>query len=100
MKTIPQAVVNWTKVLSNCSPTVRKTILETRALHEDLRRQLAEAKESVPKLDFAAYRAALPKSLGKLVDDAEKEVKGFKVPEIDTKVSLSELKQEQELKVR
>lgn len=94
-----QAAVNWTKVLSKCSPTVRKTILETRAHHEDLRRQIAELKETTPKLDFAAYRQVLPKELGKIVNEAEAQLKAFKPTKQSVAASLKELEQERELKV-
>lgn len=94
-----QASVNWTKVLSKCSPNVRKTILETRSQHEDLRRQISELKETTPKLDFAAYRQVLPKELGKIVNEAEGQLKAFKPTKVDVTASLKELEQERELKV-
>lgn len=94
-----QAALNWTKILSKCSPTVRKTILDTRSLHEDLSRQIHEIKQSLPKLDFGAYRQTLPKEMGKIVDQAEKEFKNYKVNKVDVNPSLKELDEERDLKV-
>lgn len=93
------AALNWTKILSKCSPSVRKTILETRSHHEDLRRQISELHSTLPKLDFAAYRQVLPKEMGKVVDEAEKQFKAFKTEKVDVSGQLKELEQERELKV-
>ena len=94
------ASLNWTKILSKCSPNVRKIILETRSQHEDLRRQISELHSTLPKLDFVAYRQNLSKQLGTAVDDAEKQIKEFKVEKIDVSGQLKELEQERELKVK
>lgn len=99
MSSAAKQAVNWTKVLAKCSPSVRKTILETRAHHEDLRRQIAELKESIPKLDFAAYRQVLPKEMGKIVAEAEGQFKAFKPAKQNVAAALTELEQERELKV-
>lgn len=93
------AALNWTKILSKCSPSVRKTIIETRSHHEDLRRQISELHSTLPKLDFSAYRQVLPKEMGKVVDEAEKQFKSFKVQKIDVTSQLKELERERELKV-
>lgn len=91
--------VNWTKVLSKCSGGVRKTILETRALHEELRRQIVEAQQTTPKLDFAVYRARLPKSMAAMVADAEGQLKAFRPPTVDVSPALEQLDKEQQVKV-
>ena len=91
--------LNWTKILSKCSPTVRKTVLDVRSQHEDLSRQIHELKQSLPKLEFAAYRQILPKEMGKIVDQAEKEFKNFKVQKVDVTSALKELDEERDLKV-
>ena len=93
------APLNWTKVLAKCSPSVRKTILETRGHHEDLRRQIAELRQTLPKLDFEAYRRSLPAHLGKVVDESESQFKAFKPKKIDSSKALSALDQERDLKV-
>lgn len=90
---------NWTKVLAKCSPSVRKTILETRGHHEDLRRQIAELRQTLPKLDFDAYRRVLPTNLRKAVDEAEAQWRAFKPKKIDSSKALSALDQERDLKV-
>lgn len=95
-----QVALNWTKILSKCSPTVRKTILETRSHHEDLRRQIQEQKQSIPKLDFGLYRQSLPKELWKIVDEAENQFKAYKIPKIDVNSSIKELEAERELKTK
>lgn len=95
-----QVALNWTKILSNCTPSVRKTILETRAHHEDLRRQISELKHSMPKLDFAAYKAELPKEMGKIVDEAEGQIKNYKPKQVDVSASLKALEEERQLKVK
>ena len=99
-KQVASNTLNWTKVLSKCSPNVRKTILETRAHHEDLRRQISEIKQSMPKLDFGVYRQTLPKGMAKIVDDAESQLKAYKPPKIDVNSSIKELEQERDLKIQ
>lgn len=94
-----QAALNWTKILSNCTPSVRKTILETRSHHEDLRRQISELKNSIPKLDFAAYRAELPKEMGKMVEEAEGQIKSYKPKMVDVSASIKALEEERQIKV-
>lgn len=94
------SALNWTKVLSKCSPSVRKVILETRSHHEDLSRQIIELKSSLPKLDFSAYRQILPKEMIKIVDDAEKEFKSFKPEKFDVTEQLKDLEKERDLKVK
>ncbi len=79
---------------------MRKTILESRAHHEDLRRQISELKHYMPKLDFAAYKAELPKEMGKVVDDAEGQIKNYKPKQVDVSVSLKALEEERQIKVK
>lgn len=95
-----QVTLNWTKILSNCTPTVRKTILETRAHHEDLRRQISELKHCMPKLDFTVYRAELPKDMTKMVDEAEAQIKNYKRKKVDVTSALKALEEERQLKVK
>ena len=47
------------------------------AHHEDLRRQISEIKQSMPKLDFGVYRQTLPKEMAKIVDEAETQFKSL-----------------------
>lgn len=94
-----QVALNWTKILSNCTPSVRKTILETRAHHEDLRRQISELKHSMPKLDFVSYKADLPKEMGKVVDEAEAQIKNYKPKQVDVSASIKALEEERQIKV-
>lgn len=86
--------------MAKCSPTVRKTILDTRSLHEDLRRQILEAKQSVPKLDFSYYKKELPKGMGGMIMAAEEEVNSYKGIDVDVKAALLELDTERDLKVQ
>ena len=95
-----QVALNWTKILSNCTPSVRKTILETRAHHEDLRRQISELKQSMPKLDFSGYKAELPKEMRAMVEEAEKEIKNYKVKQVDVSAALKALEEERQIKVK
>lgn len=99
-KQVASNTLNWTKVLLKCSPNVRKTILETRAHHEDLRRQISEIKQSMPKLDFGVYRQTLPKEMAKIVDESENQFKSYKPPKIDVNSSIKELEQERDLKIK
>ena len=99
-KQVVSNTLNWTKILSKCSPNVRKTLLETRAYHEDLRRQISEIKQGMPKVDFGVYRQTLPKLMSKIVDEAESQFKAYKPPKIDVKSSINELEQERDLKIR
>jgi hypothetical protein len=95
------AAVNWTKVLSRSSPTVRKALLDARATHEDLRRQITETRASIPQLDFSVYRAQLPeKTHGKLVAELEAQVKTFKpAKSFDLEAALKQLDNERQAKV-
>lgn len=94
-----QVALNWTKILSNCTPSVRKIILETRSHHEDLRRQISELKHSMPKLDFAAYRAELPKEMGKMIEEAEGQIKNYKPKMVDVSAFIKALEEERHIKV-
>ena len=94
-----QVALNWTKILSNCTPSVRKTILETRSHHEDLRRQIFELKHSMPKLDFAAYKAELPKEMAKMVEEAETQINNYKPKIVDVSASIKALEEERQIKV-
>lgn len=96
----PSVSLNWSKILSKCSPTVRKTILETRSHHEDLRRQISELRHTLPRLDFPAYRESLPKEMKGLIDTAEKEFKAFKPVKDNCQASIKALEEERDLKVK
>lgn len=95
-----QVALNWTKILSNCTPSVRKTILETRSHHEDLRRQITELKHSMPKMDFTAYKAELPKEMKKMVEEAEGQIKNYKAKQFDVSASIKALEEERQIKVK
>jgi len=94
-----KALVDWTKILGRCTPKVRKTILETRSHHEELRRQIGELKATIPKLDWTYYQAKLPKSMEGFVREMEASVSDFKPQKINTEPLLDEWKSEREGKL-
>lgn len=91
--------VNWSQVLKRCRPEVHKKILETRSRHEELRRLIAETKASMPAIDFAKYKAALPVSAHSFVQEQEKLMTGFQIKKIDVNSSLHSLEAERASKV-
>ena len=89
--------VNWTKVLSKCSPSVRKTLIHARATNEELRRQVLEQAAVTPKLDFSVYRNG--GVAAGVVAEAEGKVKGFSVAKRDVSAELKALDAERDQKV-
>ncbi|PJF16573.1 hypothetical protein PSACC_03574 [Paramicrosporidium saccamoebae] len=93
--------VDWTRVLSRCNPQVRKGVMDLRAHHEDLRRQIADAKSSVPKLDFDYYKSKLPsKEYGTMLSEMEGKVKGFQPTKTDYSDKLKVLENEKQTQLQ
>jgi len=86
--------INWSQVLKRCRPEVHKKIMEARSRHEELKRLIAEAKETMPKIDFAQYRQALPVMAHSLVDELEASTKNFKITKVETNSQLEVLETE------
>lgn len=95
------AGVDWKKVLSKCSPSVRKGIVDIRARHEDLRRLIGEGREGEARLDFAHYRKRL---LGtaheKMVEESEAAVQAYQPARLDVSEQLRSWAEQRERKVR
>lgn len=91
--------INWSAILQRCTPTSRQKILDLRARHEDLSRQLTELRASVPHIDWAWYRSILSgKDIG-VVDGLEGRVKAFKPSIQDIQPALMLIEKEKEEKV-
>lgn len=96
---IMASAVNWSQVLKRCRPDIHKKIIDTRGRHEELRRMIGEAAAAMPKIDFSKYRAALPASSHKFVDEMEGMMNGFQVNKIDTAPLIQALDAEKSAKV-
>lgn len=94
------ATLDWTKVLTKCTPPVRKGVMELRANHEDLRRLISEAQASMPKLNFDYYRSKLSTTeYSKILNDTEESIKMFQPTKVDVVQKLKELESQREAKV-
>jgi len=92
--------VDWTRVLERCTPPARKSILDLRSQHEELRRQILEASQNVPKLDIEQYRRKLPAAeYGGMLSELEARLKNYQPPKIDVAQKLRELEAEKQAKV-
>lgn len=63
--------VNWAAVLNRCTPAVRKSVMDVRSRHEELRRLIQEARSTRLTPSFDRYRQSLPSSLHGLVSQYE-----------------------------
>jgi hypothetical protein len=90
--------IDWSRVLTKCSPSVRKGILDLRSKHEDLKRLIGEAQESSPKINFEHFKRELGTESGN-IDEIEQKFNSFKPKAIDLKSQLSQLEAEKQEKV-
>ncbi len=91
--------VNWAQVLKKCRPEIHKKIIDTRGKYEELRRLIVEARNAIPKINFEAYRNALPVASRSFVDQMEASVKSFMIKKTDTAPLLQSLDAEKATKV-
>ena len=54
----------------------------------------------MPKMDFTAYKAELPKEMKKMVDEAEGQIKNYKPKQFDVSASIKALEEERQIKVK
>lgn len=96
-----QSKVDWSAVLGRCAPEVRKTVMETRVRHEDLRRQIAELKASQPKIDWERYRSILGTSehFRTAFEQIERDAASFQAKPLNIEPMLQDLEVERRQKV-
>lgn len=71
--------IDWGFVLSNCNPSMKRTITETITRNEELFRLVKEAKEDQPRINFDNYRKLLqskPEALS-FIDSCQESYKSF-----------------------
>ena len=54
----------------------------------------------MPKIDFTAYKADLPKEMKKMVEEAEGQIKNYKPKQFDVSSSIKALEEERQIKVK
>ena len=92
--------VDWSRVLERCTPSARKSIMDLRSNHEELRRQILEASQNIPKLDMEQYRRKLPVAEYEgMLNELEDRVKNYQPPKVDVTQKLKELEAEKQVKV-
>ena len=92
--------INWTSVLQKCQPQARQRIIDLRARHEDLNRQLSELRGQLPNIDWMQYREALRESKTEQVDLLEAKAAQFKPRVQDIQPALLLVEKEKQEKVR
>lgn len=95
------AKLDWARVLERCGPQARKSIMDLRSRHEELRRQILETQSAAQiRLDFDYYRRKLAGTEHEtLLNKLESELKGFQPAKVDISQKLRELEQEKQSKV-
>lgn len=91
--------INWSSVLQRCQPQARQKIIDLRARHEDLTRQMFELRASLPVIDWALYRSQLGPEAGKQVDVLEAKAKQFRPTVQDYQPALALIEKDKEEKV-
>jgi hypothetical protein len=71
------AAMDWGRVLALTNPEVRKPVTDVLARHSDLRRLIADAKASKPKIHFQAYGSHLTASDGPRLQELENRAATF-----------------------
>lgn len=92
LKLSMRRVVDWTKVLSKCTPESRKMVIEVRSKNEELKRQILETKANAASLDWSRYEGVLGSAM---VQEQQLRQKAFKPATIQVASALSELQSEE-----
>ena len=74
--------------------------MDLRSNHEELRRQILEVSQNVPKLDMEQYRRKLPAAdYEGMLNELENRLKNYQPPKADVTQKLKELETEKQAKV-